>query len=194
MTLPEPSLPGPSPVPGGDEITAVFRTQLDAGHEILEHVASARSVDILALRGTELVSLVAPLVEAARAARPDRVVVRVLLLDPDAEAARSRATQLGEPQESFVDEIRRTQEQMTHLATHTPGLSLQLLCYAELPIWRMVVVDDVLYVSILCPPDPDRPAAVYRLRRVPEGSLHPGFLAGFDAVLAGARPLLATGG
>jgi len=111
----------------GHEIAGIFPSQLAAAAEILDRAASAAAVDILALRGSELIGLADPLRRAAGTAPPgQQVAVRVLLLDPGSAAARRRAGELGEPPGSFAAEITDTVAQMADLASELPRLRLEL--------------------------------------------------------------------
>jgi hypothetical protein len=178
----------------GSEIAGIFPDQLAAAQEILHRAASASVVDILALRGSELIGLAGPLRSAASTAPPGReVTVRVLLLDPGSAAARRRAGELGEPPGSFDAEIRSTVTQMADLASQLPRLRLELRCYRQLPVWRMIVIDQIQYVSVLCPAAPDSPAAIYKLRQVPGGALYQGFQQLFATLAAAARPVRPAG-
>jgi hypothetical protein len=181
-------------VAAGSEIAGIFPSQLAAAQEIIDQAASAAAVDILALRGSELIGLADPLRRAAGTAPPGhQVAVRVLLLDPGSAAARRRAGELGEPPGSFAAEIRDTAAQMTDLASQLPRLRLELRCYRQLPVWRMIVIDRIQYVSVLCPADPDSPAVIYKLRQVPGGALYQGFQQVFDTLAAAARPVRPAG-
>jgi hypothetical protein len=197
MSLPErasaPTVTGLSAA-AGSEIAGVFPSQLAAAQEILDRAASATAVDILALRGSELIGLADPLRRAAGAVPPgQQVAVRVLLLDPGSAAARRRAGELGEPPESFAAEISETVAQMADLASGLPRLRLELRCYRQLPVWRMIVIDRIQYVSVLCLADPASPAAIYKLEQVPGGALYQGFQQVFDKLAAAARPVRPAG-
>ena len=181
-------------VAAGSEIAGIFPSQLAAAAEILDRAASAAAVDILALRGSELIGLADPLRRAAGTAPPgQQVAVRVLLLDPGSAAARRRAGELGEPPGSFAAEITDTVAQMADLASELPRLRLELRCYRELPVWRMIVIDGIQYVSVLCPADPDSPAVIYKLRQIPGGALYQGFQQVFGTLAAAARPVHPAG-
>lgn len=178
----------------GSEIVGIFPDQMAAAQEIIDRAGSASAVDILALRGSELIGLADPLRRAAGTAPlGHQVAVRVLLLDPGSAAARRRAGELGEPPGSFDAEIRNTVTQMAKLASRLPRLRLELRCYRQLPVWRMIVIDRIQYVSVLCPADPDSPAAIYKLRQVPSGALYQGFQQVFDRLAAAARPARLAG-
>jgi len=197
MPLPErasaPTVTG-FPAAAGSEIAGVFPSQLAAAQEILDRAASATVVDILALRGSELIGLAGPLRRAAAAVPAgQQVAVRVLLLDPGSSAARRRAADLGEPPGSFAEEISETVSQMAALASGLPRLRLELRCYRQLPVWRMIVINGIQYVSVLCPADPASPAAIYKLRQVAGGALYQGFQQVFDTLAAAARPVRAAG-
>jgi hypothetical protein len=170
------------------EITHVFPSQWAAAQEILERAGRARSVDLLALRGSEIVGLNDPLREAAAAAPDgDGVRVRVLLLDPDSDAARQRAAGLGEDADSFLAAIRSAQAQLGELAGRSARLSLTVYYYASVPAWRMVVIDGEQYISTLCAGEADTEAVVYKLALTPHGALYQGFQQVFEDLVAGAR-------
>jgi hypothetical protein len=197
MSVPEqasaPAVTG-FPAAARSEIAGIFPDQLAAAQEILDRAASASVMDILALRGSELIGLADSLrLAAGTAPLGHRVAVRVLLLDPGSAAARRRAGELGEPPGSFDAEIRDTVAQMADLASGLPRLRLELRCYRQLPVWRMIVIDGIQYVSVLCPADPDNPAAIYKLRQVPGGALYQGFQQVFDTLAAAARPVRPAG-
>ena len=173
------------------EIRQVFTSQWAAVLEIVAETERAARVDILALRGSEIIALADSLARAA-AARPGPgpVQVRVLLLDPDSAAAASRAAELGEDAGSFAAEIRLVVAQLQALADQTAGLQLVVYYYATIPVWRMIVIDGVQYVSTLCVGWDGNDSIVYKLAEWPGGALYPGFRQVFDCHLDGASRVI----
>lgn len=163
------------------EIRQVFPSQWAAALEIVAETERAASVDILALRGSEIIALADSLVRAAAARRgPGAVHVRVLLLDPASTAAASRAAELGEDAESFAAEIRLVAAQLQALADQAAGMALEVYYYATMPVWRMIVIDGVQYVSTLCAGWDGNDSAVYKLAESPHSALYPGFRQVFE--------------
>jgi hypothetical protein len=174
----------------GDEIRFVFPSQWAAAQEILTVAEQAASVDILALRGSEIVGLTGPLLRAAAVVAGGAVRVRVLLLDPRCDAAAGRAAELGENTESFTEGIRQAEQELQSLAAQAPGLQVAVYYYSMIPVWRMIIIDQVQYVSTLCAGWEGTEAVVYKLADSPHGALYPGFRQLFESFLAGASQVL----
>lgn len=134
-----------SPPDASREVRRVFTSQPEAEEEIRALASSATEIDLRILRGLGLIgltgSLLRPAIVAARQAR-----VRVLLLDPDATAARRRAEEIGEAAEAFSAGIRLVQARLRELAA-LPAVDLEVRHYRDLPVWRTLRFDDTVMVS-----------------------------------------------
>lgn len=115
-------------------------------------------------------------------ARVEPVAIRVLMLDPDCASARQRAAEIGESAESFAGGIRLSIARLRELS-EAPGVTVELSLYSALPVWRVIALDSVLFVSAFLPDREGHEAAVYEVVSTPTGTLH----AGFRRVLSDVR-------
>jgi hypothetical protein len=120
------------------------------------------------------------------AARESPVGVRVLLLDPDADAAAIRAAEIGESPESFSAGIRLALARLAEFGGH-PWVGMQAAVYSSLPTWRMLVFDGTLYLSAFGVSSEGHRSGMYKLTAAGDGVLHAGFLRQFDEMWRQAR-------
>ena len=172
---------------GHAEISRVFTTQSEADRELREHAATARQVDILAVRVLGLVALNDSVLRGPLTARETAVSVRVLLLDPDAPAAAIRAGEIGESAESFSAGIRLSLSRLAEFRDH-PQVTMQTAVYTSLPTWRMLAFDGTLYLSAFGPSSEGHRSGMYKLTAAGDGVLHAGFLRQFEDMWRNARP------
>ena len=166
---------------GHAEIAQVFACQADAESELRELAASAAEVDLLAVRALGLIGLSDSLLRGPLAARKDKVRVRVLLLDPDAPAASARAREIGEQPTGFTAGIRMAIARIGELAD-CPNVHLRVALYRDLPTWRMIRLDDTLFLSAFGRWSEGHRSGMYKLTAAANGVLHAGFLRHFDNV------------
>jgi transcriptional regulator with XRE-family HTH domain len=171
---------------GHAEITAVFTAQAEASHELREHAATARQIDILAVRILGLLALNDSLLRGPLASRESPVTVRVLLLDPDAPAAALRAAEIGESAESFAAGIRLSLARLAEFWDH-PYVTMQTALYSSLPTWRMLAFDGTLYLSAFGVSAEGHRSGMYKLTAAGDGVLHAGFLRQFEDMWRQAR-------
>ncbi|HEX6443606.1 MAG TPA: helix-turn-helix transcriptional regulator [Streptosporangiales bacterium] len=165
---------------GRAEIARVFASQSTAASDIRDAVRAASVVDLLAVRALGLIGLNDSLLREPLTADPSKpVTVRVLLLDPDAETAARRATEIGESPESFSAGIRLAIARLRDLADE-PGVTLAAATYTTLPTWRTIRVDGTVYLSAFADAAEGHHSAVYKLAAAPVSVLHAGFLRAFD--------------
>lgn len=91
---------------GRAEVIAVYSSQQDAAANIRESVRRAREINILAVRGLGIIGLNHSLLRPAVTDPGSPRVVRALLVDPDSDAARRRAAEIGESFETFTPGLR----------------------------------------------------------------------------------------
>src|SRR5262249_24213649 len=144
-------------------------------------LVDARVVDVLAVRGLSLIGLTDSILRPSIVASPTRVWVRVLLMDPRSRSTRRRAEELGESQTSLGNGIQICLDSLTKLAIDAV---LQVYLYDELPVWRLVRINDVLYVSAFARQRGGPKAPVYKITNTPEGALFDGFQRGFEELAA----------
>lgn len=156
---------------GRAEILAVYPSQSTARGEIERRALLAATVDVLAVRGLGIIGLNDSLL---RSRIRDRLTsVRVLLLDPDCEAAHRRAAEIGETHGSFSVGIRLSLERLGELAGD--GADVKVSVYDILPTWRVIGLDDTLFVSAFGETHEGHTSPMYKITGSPHGALHRGF-------------------
>lgn len=153
---------------------AVYPSQQDAAAEIRAGVRHAQEVDILAVRGLGIIGLNDSLLRPAVAAASPHTV-RVLLLDPESQAAHRRAEEIGESFESFAGGVRLTVARLRELSEHTET-AVEVYLYDLLPTWRVIALDHTLFVSAFGEATEGHISPMYKISASARaGALHRGF-------------------
>lgn len=160
---------GPS---GRAEMLAVYPSQSVALADIHSAAKAARRIDVLAVRGLSILGLNDSLLRAT--ITTNRPAVRVLLLDPDSEAACHRASEIGESVETFASGVRLSVARLRELAS--AGIGVECHLYGLLPTWRVIGLDDALFVSAFGESHEGHTSPMYRITRTSSGALHRGFV------------------
>ena len=175
---------------GRAEVAAAYPAQADAVGDITAAVRAADAVDILAVRGLGLLGLTDALLRPAiTAATPSRVLV--LLLDPDSDAAVRRAREIGETTATFRASSALALSRIAELAEQLPSGSLECLLYDELPTWRIIAADDVLFVSVFGERAEGHLSPMYRITATTTGgALYQGFRRSVGEIARTARRII----
>ncbi|HEV2371854.1 MAG TPA: helix-turn-helix transcriptional regulator [Streptosporangiaceae bacterium] len=168
-----------------EEIGRIFAGQQAASDEIREVASQAARIDVLAVRGLGLLALNDSLLWPALSSGPRRA--RVFLLDPDCHAAGLRAGEIGETPAAFTSGIRLAIERLQGLAAE-PGRDLALYVYDSRPVWRVIALDDTLYVSGFATWE-GHSSTMYKLLPTVGGALHGGFRRLLDDLAATSRQI-----
>lgn len=171
---------------GRAEVIAVYPSQSVALPDMRGLATSAREVEVLAVRGLGILGLNDSLLRAHVRAHAPRV--RVLLLDPESEASRRRAVEIGEGHDSFTAGIRLAVERLRELAAETGTVECHL--YALLPTWRVISLDGTMFVYAFGETHEGHMSPMYRLTGSPHGALHRGFRRFIDELRATARQII----
>jgi transcriptional regulator with XRE-family HTH domain len=171
---------------GHAEIAQVFARQADAEAELRSGAEAVSVLDLLAVRALGLIGLTDSLLRAPLTARADHVRVRVLLLDPDAPTAAIRAREIGESAEAFMAGIRLCIVRLAELADY-PSVDLKVALYSDLPTWRIIRLDDVVYLSAFGEWSEGHRSGMYKLTAAANGVLHAGFVRHFEDVWQRSR-------
>lgn len=161
------------------EIPRVFRDQADAASEIRAMATLATSIDVLAVRGLGLLALNDSLLRPALDNRTDVVRLRVLMSRPGTQAARQRASEIGESPEAFDAGLHLATTRLREIAT-TGHIAAEIYHYESLPIWRIIALDSTLYVSTFAESWEGHESAVYRIVPTAAGPLYRGFRRAFE--------------
>lgn len=156
---------------GRAEILAVFPSQASAQTEIKHLAHDTRTIDVLAVRGLGIIGLNDSLLRSRIHTRS--TTVRVLLLNPDGDAAIRRAEEIGESHGAFTAGIRLSLERLADLAAD--GADVQVHVYDLLPTWRVLGLDTTLFISAFGEKHEGHTSPMYKLTGSPHGALHRGF-------------------
>lgn len=165
-----------------------FHSQQAAAEEIKRLARNANSLDLLAVRGLGLLglndSLLRTAVAVGRIERP--FAIRVLMLDADSEAAARRAVEIAETPAAFAVAVRLAEHKLADLAK-TAGLTVEAYRYSTLPTWRIIGLDDTLFVSTFDVDWEGHASPVYRIDAATGGALHRGFGRMFNEMVTTAE-------
>ena len=176
---------------GHAEIARVFASQAEAAGELRAQAVTAGELDLLAVRALGLIGLNDSLLRGPLSQRASPVRVRVLLLDPDTPAVAARAAEIGESHDAFTAGIRPSITRLAELADH-PGVDLQVSVYSDQPMWRMIRLDDTLYLSAFGAWAEGHRSGIYRLTAAANGVLHAGFTRQYEDIWQRSRHLQET--
>jgi hypothetical protein len=112
----------------------------------------------------------------------------VFLLDPDCASARVRAGEIGETPGSFISGIHLAIERLRELASQ-PGIDLAVYIYDARPVWRVIGLDDTLYVSGFASWE-GHSSTMYKLLPTAGGALHHGFRRTLDDLSATSQRIV----
>jgi hypothetical protein len=162
--------------------------QAEAEAELRADAETADVLDLLAVRALGLIGLTDSLLRAPLAARADHVRVRVLLLDPGAPAAAARASEIGESAEAFTAGIHLCLARLAELACYPP-VDLRVALYSHLPTWRIIRLDDVVYLSAFGEWPEGHRSVMCELTAAANGVLPAGFVRHFEDVWQRSLPV-----
>ncbi|WP_395369734.1 helix-turn-helix domain-containing protein [Streptomyces tubercidicus] len=164
------------------EVVRVYATQADAAQDIRQLAASAGQLDVLAVRGLGLVGLKDSLLRPSLTRPIGQQVprLRVLLLDPESPALAARAAEIGESAESLSGGIRLAEARLRELSS---VCSLQVYRYQMRPTWRIIRLDDTLFVSAFDSGWEGHESATYKIMETPHGPLNRGFQRMFASMI-----------
>lgn len=179
--VPRTRRPADSTQQGADDQTtrpgaaSIYSSQDDAAQDIRQAATSANHIDVLAVRGLGLLGHTDSLLRTALALpRAEPLIIRVLILDADCEAAAQRAGEIGESAEAFAASIRFAEHKLKDLSVQ-PELALSAYRYTALPVWRVIATDDTAFVSTFDESWEGHASPVHRIDLVDVGALFNGF-------------------
>lgn len=158
------------------EVDTVFPTQADAAGEIQTLAETSDQIDILAVRGLGILSLNKSLL---REAFKPETCLRVFLIDPDSEACAQRGEEIGESAESFSAGVSHSIARIKEL--DAGGGNVELYLYSTTPIWRILRLDQTLFVSAFTTHHEGHTSPMHKLVPTRTGVLHAAFLRTLEA-------------
>jgi transcriptional regulator with XRE-family HTH domain len=159
-----------------EEISCAYPSQAEAVQGIRAAASIATSIEVVAVRGLGIVGLNDSLLRSPffHATNVAERRFRVLLLDPASVFAGQRAAEIKEPADSFSGGIMMTITRMRQLAAES-DVAIEVYQYRALPIWRLIIIDGTMYVSMFGDRSEGHESPVYRLVPAPAGALYQGF-------------------
>jgi hypothetical protein len=158
------------------EVLDVFPNQAQASDDIRAAARDAGHVRILAVRALGLIGLKDSLLREAITRDDQPPTVDILLSDPDAASATTRSAEVGESPDSFSSGIRLCLARLAEL--RRDGLNVYL--YDALPVWRLIGLDDTLYVSAFATQWEGHESPTYKIVSTSGGALYCGFTRTFQ--------------
>ncbi|WP_327098570.1 helix-turn-helix domain-containing protein [Nocardia vinacea] len=152
-------------------VSALYPCQADAADDVRTLAKEAGSVDVMAVRGLGILGLNDSLL---RKTIPAATQLRVLLLNPDSAAVARRADEIGESTESFAAGIRLAIARVKELAA--AGSPVEVYIYDQIPVWRIIRIDDVLFVSAFTIQHEGHASPIHRIEPSVRGVLHHAFV------------------
>ncbi|MGH3767474.1 MAG: helix-turn-helix domain-containing protein [Pseudonocardiaceae bacterium] len=156
---------------GRAEVIAVYPSQSAALTDMQGLAKAAHEIEVLAVRGLGILGMNDSLLRAS--VQANTPTVRVLLLDPDCEAAHQRAAEIREGYDSFLSGLLLSIERLRDLAKEMGTVQCHL--YSMLPTWRVISLDNTMFVSAFGEKHEGHTLPMYRLAGSPHGALHRGF-------------------
>ncbi|AJT64435.3 hypothetical protein T261_2762 [Streptomyces lydicus] len=156
------------------EVVRVYATQSAASEDIQQLATSAGELDVLAVRGLGLIGLNDSLLRSSLTRSEGQQVcrVRVLLLDPESPSLAARAAEIGESTESLSGGVKLAEARLRELS----GIcDLQVYRYKLHPTWRIIRLDDTMFVSVFDAGWEGHESASYKVMETPHGPLYRGF-------------------
>lgn len=171
---------------GRAEIISIYPSQSVAVPDINAAARDAHRIDVLAVRGLGIVGLNDSLLRAT--VLDQQPHLRVMLLDPDSEAADRRAREIRESLETFTNGIQLAIARLRELADH--GAKVEVGLYDTLPTWRLIGLDNILFVSAFGSSHEGHISPMYKITRTSSGALHRGFVRFRDEMWRIARQVI----
>jgi transcriptional regulator with XRE-family HTH domain len=175
---------------GTSEISRHYPHQGPVTAEIRRRAGDATQLDILAVRALGIIGLNDSLLRPALVARKRPLQVRVLLLEPDSDAARRRAGEIGESPASFAAGIQLALARLEEVRELAPNVDLEVRLYDRVPVWRYFRIDDLAWVSSFDAKWEGHESTIYEIPHTPRGAFWAGYRRQFDDLHDNARRVI----
>jgi len=113
-----------------------------------------------------------------------------LVASPSASVASGWHSAIGESAESFASGIRLSVARLRELAGLTAAVELEVYQYDSLPVWRLIDIDETIYVATFVKEWEGHASPVYKLAPTPKGALHRGFRRVFEDLRQTAKRII----
>ncbi|MQY21406.1 helix-turn-helix transcriptional regulator [Nocardia macrotermitis] len=167
------------------EISTTYPSQHEAAREIRDLTLDADTIDVMAIRGLGILGLNDSLL---RDSLPAQAKLRVLLMDPGSDAVATRAQAIGESAESFAAGIKLSIARIKELAD--AGRPVEIYTYRHVPVWRIIRIDAVLFVSAFTTNREGHTSPTHRFEPNDQGVLHHAFVSTFEQAVSNATRIV----
>jgi transcriptional regulator with XRE-family HTH domain len=168
------------------EAARLYPHQGSVADEIRRRAVAAKELDVLAVRGLGIIGLNDSLLRPALLSRAEPLKARILLLDPNCPAAATRAAEICESVPAFAAGIRLSVARLAECAETGANVDLEVYLYDRLPVWRIIRLDSLMWVSCFDSQWEGHESTVYEIPQTPAGSLWAGYRRQFEDMRANA--------
>lgn len=172
----------------GSGVAGVYPTQDVVQDEIRDLARTSTEIDILAIRGLGIVGLTDSLLRGTLLEPGHERQLRVLYLAAGSDNAARRADEIGESVESFNQGISLGISKLREMMGRTAH-AVELYIYDELPIWRIIRLDETMYVSTYVPGKEGQSSQMFKIVRQSGAVLFEAYLRVIEAMLSQATPV-----
>lgn len=167
-------------------IVRIYRNQSEAEKEIAKCIAFAQEIDILAVRGLGIASLRDSVIQKGLRATENEVRVRIAYLDKASIHCKTRASEIGESLEEFTSALQAGYSGLSQLRI-SEKLNVEFKVYDQLPVWRIIRVDDTMFVTGFLNNKNGHDVYLYQIQRRNDFSLFPILKREFDEIWRNSR-------
>jgi hypothetical protein len=163
-------------------ILKVYASQYAAERVIRDNLLPhCKEIDALTIRGFGIFALKDSLLQMRILQADSNVKIRILVLDPSSPKCKQRAEEIGESLEDFAQKLTTVLGALKALRERRP-LNVQYRLYNQLPVWRLLRIDDSMFVSAFLPGKDGHTGPMYQIHRGAAMTLFPAFARQFDEI------------
>jgi hypothetical protein len=163
-------------------ILKVYLFQEEAKEKIgMKLLSHAKEIDVLTIRGLGIFGLKDSLLRQHILDHNDELKVRLLLLNPASSACSQRALEIKEDVNYFTGGIKLAINGIGELK-RLNATNVEARLYNQLPVWRIIRIDDNIFVSSYLPSRDGHMSPMYRIQKGAVMSLFPTFVRQFDEI------------
>ncbi len=159
-------------------ILNVYPNQYLCTEAVKSKLDLVKTIDILTIRGLGICGLKDSLMWQKLVERAGQIQVRILFLDPNSKYVEIRARELDENTDRYKKGILLAQDSFRELKDRR--VTIEAKMYDALPIWRLMSLDQYLYVSSFLPSKEGHHSAIYEITAEEFSSLYNTFMREFE--------------
>ncbi len=164
-------------------ILEVYQNQNESEVKIKDKISTCNTLDVLAVRGLGIFGLKDSLIRDILIKRAGQMSVRVVFLSPYSKYMYKRANEVGEDIEAFRKGIILAQDFVRELKLRHK-VNIKAYSYDSLPIWRLLFIDNRVFISSYQPAIDGHKSPVYEIIANNEYSFYSKFKREFDFIIS----------